>query len=160
MSNYSELFAGRKTLARFEELQSQIECKTCGRTALIYEPPNAPRDAPGGRIVCHYCGRFQDWLSLEKNEQKRQSPKYDVDAIWAKYGDRCSFCGIHKKDIELFGIGYSMTVQHAPPLEFSEEGNFQGVKIPCCVWCQQQTASWQKRIKTLVEKLVEKWDKK
>lgn len=160
MSNYAELFVGRKTLAKFEELKDRLECKTCNRTTLVYEPPNKPRDAPGGKIICDSCGKFQDWMTLEKNEAKRQSPKYDVDAIWAKYANRCSFCGIHKKHIELFGIGYSMTVQHAPPLEFWVEGDFQGVKIPCCSWCQQQMASWQKRLKTLVEKLVERWDMK
>lgn len=160
MSNYVEIFAGRKTQTRFEELQAQIECKYCERRALVHKPAEGLREPPGGKIVCAYCGRFQDWLSLEKNDKKRQAPKYDVDAVWEKYGDRCSFCGVHKKEIELFGIGNSTTVQHAPPLEFSDNGHFQGVEIPCCAWCQQQTASWQKRIKTLVEKLAEKTDVK
>jgi len=159
MSNYQELFAGRKTRAKFEEIKDRLECKHCDQPALIWLPPESERHAPGGKIVCNECGCFQDWLSIEKNEKKRQATKYNVDEIWEKYGDRCSFCGIHRKDIERFEIGRSMTVQHAPPLAYAN-GKFNGVLIPCCEWCQQQTASWQKRITTLVEKLATKWDMK
>lgn len=159
MSNYAKIFAGRKTRARFEEIKHELECNRCKRKELFYCPPRpGTRDAPGGQVKCQFCGYFQCWLSLEKNEEKRRAPKYKVDEVWVEYGNRCSFCGVHKKEIELFGIGMSMTVQHAPPLEFSENGHFQGVEIPCCAWCQQQAASWQKRIKTLVAKLAEKMD--
>ncbi len=72
MSNYQELFAGRKTRARFEEIKDRLECKHCDHPALIWLPSESERHAPGGKIVCNECGCFMDWLSIEKNEKKRR----------------------------------------------------------------------------------------
>jgi hypothetical protein len=51
-------------------------------------------------------------------------------------------------DLDFLGVG--RTVQHCPPfVEVGHDANF----IPLCDWCQQQSASWMKRLQSLVNRL-------
>ena len=158
-SNYRSLFTGRKTKARFEEIQTELECKYCFAQALRWEPPENAQQAPGGKLVCSSCGKFQDWLTKEGNEQKRQRGRFNVDRVWAENGNRCGFCGISKHVVERFGIGHHMEVQHVPPLEFAESED-ECKFVPICGWCQQNSAALQKRFKHLVKKLCPQFDVK
>ena len=137
------------TRTEFDAGQSALVCWSCKRTGALAIHPH-PSDAthPGG-TKCSACEAFQFWLSKEKNQGKRPTlPTKDRDAVWQRYGNACSHCGISAGDLAFIGV--MRTVQHVPP--FADVGDHAEL-LPYCEWCQQRSASEMKRIRSLLARL-------
>jgi hypothetical protein len=136
-------------MTRGEFNSSSIACKFCGASDLEIRES---QQHPGGGIWCRGCGRHQFWLSIDRAESHRPALKRGTtEQVWNAWGNCCAHCGLSESELARLGIG--RTVQHCPPFaEANHNANF----IPLCDWCQQQSASWMKRLKSLLDRLIER----
>jgi hypothetical protein len=121
-------------------------CKNCGGQTEVREHTQHP----GGGVWCiGECRRFQFWLAMDRAEHHRPALKRGtIPQVWNAWGNCCAHCGLTEADLEFLGIG--RTVQHVPPfVEAGHDANY----IPLCDWCQQQSASWMKRLQSLVSRM-------
>lgn len=140
------------TREEFDAIQAEYQCWSCKQVGTVIVVPH-PSDAthPGG-LRCSACDTFQrpiGWLQKDKNLDKRPPLKSGtLDAVWRRWGNACSHCGISADDLAFIGV--MRTVQHAPP--YREVGS-DATLLPYCAWCQQRSESESKRIRSLIERL-------
>jgi hypothetical protein len=138
------------TVEEFQEQQATLACNSCKTVGTLSMRPKPPHHI---ELYCRVCGKYQ--MYLKQNNQPNKRPKLDrgtSSETWEAWGNCCAHCGLHKDTLEILGVG--LTVQHVPP--FKENGH-QNL-IPYCDWCQQRSASEMKRLTSMVERLVKKFD--
>jgi hypothetical protein len=135
-------------MRRAEFEANPTPCKFCGGQPQVREH----EQHPGGGVWCAECGRHQFWLSKDRAEAHRPALKRGtIQQVWDAWSNHCAHCGLNESDLEFLGI--ARTVQHVPP--FKDAGHDAAFFIPLCDWCQQQSASWMKRLHSLINRLRE-----
>lgn len=139
------------TVDEFEKQRGRLACvySDCRSTLLDTRPKNQHIE-----LYCKTCNRNQRFLGQGKHPDKRPKLKRGtLDEVWEAASGHCAHCGLNESDLEMLGL--HRTVQHVPP--FAVNGH-EGYLIPLCSWCQQNSASEMKRLKSLIDRLVKKFD--
>src|SRR6266576_3956437 len=124
------------TLTEFLERKENLACQRCNHIGLEeYRPANA--NHAGAR--CPSCGTkaplAQQWFTQNGSREHVRKTKHNVEEVWERYGNHCSFCG---KDSSLCKrLGISRQAQHVHPIMFG--GTEDGLVIPICSRCQEMT---------------------
>jgi DNA-directed RNA polymerase subunit RPC12/RpoP len=131
------------TLTEFASIRESRACGACGRIGVEtqFNPNN------GGLLVrCPHCGSKQPWGSVlflkQRNKPSTRPPLphgETLDAIWARFGNRCVLCSAPRSFLERVGIG--LQVHHVLP--YAEAGH-RGPVVPICSQCHEM-ANWRQR---------------
>lgn len=126
------------TLEEFKAEQSTLRCRKCGLLGL---DENRPSNANHVGARCPNCGCKDPiapgmwWFSQNGSKDHFRKTKHNVQEVWSRCGNHCSFCGKSWALCELLCIGRQ--AQHIYPIMFG--GTEEGAVIPICARCQEMT---------------------